>query len=102
MARAEHGEPDEPAGRFADDLIGLDPYDPEAQEFAAHLDRIQQCDSRSTVEGMLRGVGDFAHSTNRLRGERRLVAVFLVVLMLFGVGFTVWNALVYMTATFTG
>ncbi|PRW65078.1 hypothetical protein [Actinopolyspora mortivallis] len=99
MPRAEHGEPDEPAGRFADDLIGLDPHDPETKEFAAHLDRMERCDSRATVEGMLHGVGEFAHSANRLRGQRRLLAVLVVALILFGVGFTVWNVLVYVFAS---
>ncbi|GAB3558937.1 hypothetical protein J2S53_001789 [Actinopolyspora lacussalsi] len=102
MSRAEHGEPDEPAGRFADDLIGLDPQDPEAQAFAAHLDRMQHCGSRATVEGMLQGVGDFAQSANRLRGERRLLAVVVVTLILLGVAFTIWNALVFMVAAFSG
>lgn len=102
MASAEAGEPPQPSGRFADDLIGLDPHDPEAQAFAAHLDRMQCCDSRATVEGMLRGVGDFAQSANRLSGQRRTAAVVVVLLMLVGVAFTVWNAVAYMIVTFTG
>ncbi|WP_374203984.1 hypothetical protein [Pseudonocardia sp. ICBG601] len=47
--------------RFDDDLLGLDPEDPEAREFAAHLDRMQRLPSCS-VEGYIRGVGDFARS----------------------------------------
>ncbi len=95
-------DPAEPTGRFADDLIGLDPHDPEAQAFAAHLDRMERPHSKATVEGMLQGVEDFAQSANRARGERRLAAVIVVELILAGVAFTVWNALGFVLETFLG
>ena len=41
--------------RFDDDLVGLDPDDPDAQAFAAHLDRMQQQSPTFTVEGYLDG-----------------------------------------------
>ena len=50
--------------RFDDDLIGLDPDDPEARAFAEHLDRMQRCDPAFTVEGSLRGVAEFADTKN--------------------------------------
>lgn len=103
MARGHpEQEPGEPTGRFADDLLGLDPQDPEAQEFAAHLDRIEHPNSRATVEGMLQGVDDFAQSANRASGHRRLMAVLVVALILLGVGYTIWNALLFMAGTFLG
>jgi hypothetical protein len=95
-----HG--DEPTGRFADDLIGLDPHDPEVQAFAAHLDRMERPNSKATVEGMLQGVDDFAQSANRANGHRRAVAVMVVALILAGVAFTVWNAVIFMLTTFFG
>ena len=48
--------------RFDDDLVGLDPDDPDAQAFAAHLDRMQQQRPAFTVEGYLDGVRAFAVS----------------------------------------
>jgi hypothetical protein len=46
--------PDEgPAKRFSDDLIGLDPADPEAKAFAEHLDRMERERPGYTVEGYL-------------------------------------------------
>ncbi len=102
----DHGpagdEPGGPPGRFGDDLVGLDPDDPEAKAFAAHLDRMEHSGSKATVEGMLEGVEDFAHQARNARGPRRTVAVAVVVLILFGVGYTVWNALVFMLQTFLG
>lgn len=95
-------EPEPPTGRFADDMIGLDPHDPEVQAFAAHLDRLEQPRSRATVEGMLQGVEDFAQSANRAGGRRRLFAVVVVTLILVGVVLTVWNALGFMVAVFFG
>lgn len=92
----------DPTERFADELDGLDHEDPEVRAFAEHLDRMHHSYSRATVEGMLRGVGIFAHSANRARGNRRVAAVLVVSLMLFGVLFTVWNAVVYMVQTFSG
>ncbi|GAA0541240.1 hypothetical protein GCM10011581_37370 [Saccharopolyspora subtropica] len=98
----ERGEPDEETGRFRDDLDGLDPDDPEVQEFAAHRDRMRRPNSEATVEGMLRGVDDFAQSVNRTDGHRRVVAVGVVLLILLGVLFTVWNAVSFVFATFLG
>ena len=56
--------------RFDDDLLGLDPDDPEAQAFAAHLDRMQRQGPAYTVEGYLDGVRTFADSVNRAEGGR--------------------------------
>lgn len=88
-----------PSGRFADDLVGLDPDDPEAQAFAAHLDRVQRSRAGFTVEGYLADVGDFADSANRAAGMRRTAAVVVVGLILVGVLITVWNALGFMVTT---
>ena len=89
-------EPAAPRGRFADDLIGLDPADPDAQAFAAHLDRMERTPPSFTVEGALAGVCDFAESANRAQGHRRAVAVLVVGLLLLGVVFTVWEALLFL------
>ncbi|MBK0868607.1 hypothetical protein INP57_17470 [Saccharopolyspora sp. HNM0986] len=70
-----------PQGRFADDLVGLDPQDPEVRRFAEHLDKIEHPNSPATVEGMLRGVGDFADGANRAGGHRRLVVALIVLLV---------------------
>lgn len=87
-------------GRFADDLIGLDPQDPEAQAFAAHLDRMERTrPSAFTVEGALAGVDDFAESANRADGGRRLAAVVVVGLILLGVLLVVWDAVVVVFTT---
>lgn len=98
----ERGDRDEEIERLEEDLHGLDPDDPEVQAFAAHRDRMQRPNSEATVEGMLRGVDDFAQSVNRADGHRRLVAVVVVVLILFGVLFTVWNAFLFVFSTFLG
>jgi hypothetical protein len=84
-----------PRGRFAEDLIGLDPADPEVQAFAAHLDRMERTPPSFTVEGSLAGVRDFAESANRTHGPRRVMAVLVVGLMLLGVVITVWEALLF-------
>ena len=63
--------------RFAhsdDELLGLDPDDPEAQAFAAHLDRMQRQRPAFTVEGYIDGVREFAESANRAQGGRRWAA----------------------------
>ncbi|GAA0943608.1 hypothetical protein GCM10009559_40600 [Pseudonocardia zijingensis] len=52
-----------------------------------------------TVEGYLDGVRDFADSANRAQGGRRLAAVFVVVLLLLGVAWVVWEALVFVLTT---
>lgn len=85
-----------PPGRFADDLIGLDPADPDVQAFAAHLDRMERIPPSFTVEGSLAGVRDFAESANRATGVRRMIAVLVVGLMLFGVVFAFWEALLFL------
>lgn len=82
-----------PPGRFADDLVGLDPDDPEARAFAAHLDRMERVGPSFTVEGQLAGVRDFAESANRADGLRRLAAVVLVTLVLLGTGYVIFEAL---------
>lgn len=98
----ERREPEDQSGHLGDELDGLDPYDPEVQAFAEHRDRMERPNADATVEGMLRGVGDFAQSANRANGHRRLVAVLVVALILLGVLFTVWNALVFVFSTFAG
>lgn len=83
-----------PPGRFAEDLVGLDPDDPEARAFAAHLDRMEYVGPPGfTVEGQLAGVRHFAESANRADGARRLAAVVLVALVLLGTGFVIFEAL---------
>lgn len=77
----------------------MDPDDPEAQAFADHLDRMQSQRPAFTVEGYLDGVRDFADSANRAQGGRRWAAVLVVVLLLLGVAFVVWEALVFMLTT---
>lgn len=88
-------EPDRPgrSPRFDDELLGLDPDDPEARAFAEHLDRMQRQRPGFTVEGYLDGVRDFAESANRAQGGRRWAAVLVVALLLLGVAFVVWEAL---------
>ncbi|MDQ3786575.1 MAG: hypothetical protein M3422_04940 [Actinomycetota bacterium] len=96
--------PDEPekqrSVQFDDELIGLDPDDPEAQAFAAHLERQQRVRPSYTVEGYLSDVGDFADSANRLGGHYKLMAAILVLLILLGVTITAWDALVFVVSTF--
>ncbi|HVL85587.1 MAG TPA: hypothetical protein VM367_15060 [Pseudonocardia sp.] len=87
------------SSRFDDELLGLDPDDPEAQEFAAHLDRMQRQRPGFTVEGYLAGVSDFAESANRARGTRRWAAVLVVVLLLAVAGYLIWDALMFIAAT---
>ncbi|MFD1529503.1 hypothetical protein [Pseudonocardia aurantiaca] len=94
-------EPDRPARsrQFDDELVGLDPHDPDAQAFADHLDRMQRHTPAFTVEGYLDGVRDFADSANRAEGGRRWAAVLIVVLLLVGVAYVVWEALLFVLAT---
>ena len=94
-------EPDRPgrSRQFDDELLGLDPEDPEAQAFAAHLDRMQHQRPAFTVEGYLEGVRDFAESANRAEDGRRWAAVLVVVLLLLGVAYVVWEALVFVVVT---
>ena len=85
--------------RFDDDLVGLDPDDPDAQAFAAHLDRMQQQRPAFTVEGYLDGVRAFADSANRAEGGRRWAAVLMVALLLSVAGYVVYDALLFVMAT---
>ena len=98
---AELPEPDRSARsrQFDDELLGLDPDDPEAQAFAAHLDRMQRQRPTYTVEGYLDGVRDFADSANRAEGGRRWAAVIVVLLLLGVAGYLVWEALLFVLVT---
>jgi hypothetical protein len=90
---------DDPNRRFEDDLVGLDPDDPEALAFASHLDRMERTRSGYTVEGYVGGIADFADSANRLGGHRRLTALILITLILGGVAVAVWDAIVFILST---
>ncbi|HEY0812698.1 MAG TPA: hypothetical protein VGE11_05405 [Pseudonocardia sp.] len=85
--------------RFDNELVGLDRDDPEAQAFAAHLDRMHRENPAFTVEGYLDGVGRFAESANRAEGERRLAAVAVVLMLLAVVAGVVWDALLFVVST---
>jgi len=87
------------SSRFDDDLVGLDPDDPDAQAFAAHLDRMEQQGPTFTVEGYLDGVRAFADSANRAEGGRRWAAVLLVALLLAVAGYAVYDALLFVMGT---
>jgi hypothetical protein len=87
------------SSRFDDDLVGLDPDDPDAQAFAAHLDRMEQQSPTFTVEGYLDGVRAFADSANRAEGGRRWAAVLLVALLLAVAGYVVYDALLFVMGT---
>ena len=89
---------DDPAWH-SEDLVGLDPEDPEAQAFAAHLDRMRRSRPGFTVEGYLDGVTEFADSANRANGARRLLAVVLVGLLLLVAGVLIWDALHFVVTT---
>jgi hypothetical protein len=91
--------PPDRSPRFDDELLGLDPHDPEAQAFAAHLDRMQRQRPTFTVEGYLDGVREFAESANRAEGGRRWAAVLLVGLLLVGVGYAVYETLLFVVTT---
>lgn len=79
--------------RFHEDLVGLDPQDPEAQAFAAHLDRLQRCNPTFTIEASISGVADFAESSHRAGGLRWWLAVGVVVLILLGVLVAAWDTI---------
>lgn len=85
--------------RFDDELLGLDPADPEARAFAEHLDRMQRERPAFTVEGYLDGVREFADSANRAEGGRRWGAVLVVGLLLAVAAFLVWEALMFVVTT---
>ena len=99
-------EPDErdprPGSPFDDELLGLDPDEPDAQAFAAHLDRMQRNRPAFTVEASLQGVGEFADSANRAVGGRRWAAVVVVLLLLAGVVWAAANALGVVWSTLLG
>lgn len=94
-------EPDgSPRSRqFDDELVGLDPDDPEARAFAEHLDRMQRQRPAFTVEGYLDGVSHFADSANRAEGGRRWAAVGVVALLLLVAGYLMWESLVFVVLT---
>jgi len=87
------------SGQFDDELVGLDPEDPDAQAFAAHLDRMQRQPAAFTVEGYLDGVSHFADSANRAEGGRRWAAVLVVSLLLAVAGYLVWDSLMFVVHT---
>jgi hypothetical protein len=92
-----------PSHRFDEDLIGLDPDDPEAQAFAEHLDRVERVRPSSyTVEGYLADMGDFADGANRHGGHYRLMATILALFILFGVAVAAWDAIVYLLSALFG
>ena len=92
-----HGSQDR-SPRFDDDLVGLDPDDPEARAFAAHLDRMQRVPS-CTVEGYIRGVGEFAEAANRAHGSRGLAGKAFVALLLLIALWVIGNAFVFVVTT---
>ena len=92
-------EPSDRSPQFDDELVGLDPDDPDAQAFAAHLDRMQQQRPTFTVEGYLDGVRAFADSANRAEGGRRWAAVVLVALLLVVAGYVAYDVLLFVMAT---
>ena len=83
-----------------DELIGLDPDDPETRAFAEHLRRMQAPSNSFTVEGYLRGFGEVANSANRANGNNKLTTLILVGLLLLGVVWAVWQTLVEVVNTF--
>jgi hypothetical protein len=80
-----------PHPRFHEDLVGLDPFDPEARAFAEHLDRMERCGPNFTVEASISGVADFADSSNRLGGLRWWISVLVVALIILGVLVAAWD-----------
>ncbi len=98
---SSHPEDPNQSPRLDDELIGLDPDDPETRAFAAHLERQHRVHPSYTVEGYLSDMSDFADSANRLGGHRKLMAGLLVILIMLGVTVTAWDALVYVWNTFT-
>jgi hypothetical protein len=91
-----------PSDQFDDELLGLDPDDPEAQAFAEHLDRVQRVRPAYTVEGYLGGMSDFADGANRLGGHYRLMAMILALAILLGVAVAAWDAILYLLTVLFG
>jgi hypothetical protein len=86
----------------SDDLFGLDPHDPEVKAFTAHRNRMAHPNAAVSVEDMLRGVDDFARGANQTGGHRRVVVVTVVLLILVGVVFALWETLSFALTTFLG
>ena len=97
--RAEGREQPARSPQFDDELLGLDRDDPEAQAFAAHLDRMQRQRPAFTVEGYLDGVGRFADSVQPRPGRAWWAAVVVVLLLLAVAAFAIWDALNFVVAT---
>jgi hypothetical protein len=91
---------DRPAD-LADELVGLDPDDPETQAFAAHLRRMRRDEPAFTVQGYLSGMSEFAESANRAQGGRWLLAVLLVGLLLLVAGYVMIDAVGFVLATWS-
>jgi hypothetical protein len=85
--------------QFDDELIGLDPDDPDAQAFAAHLDRMQQERPAYTVEGYLDGVSRFAEASHRAQGLRYWMAVLVAGLLLAVAAYVVWESFTFVVFT---
>lgn len=88
--------------RLQEGLLGLDREHPDVRAFSDHLDRTHRQRPSFTVEGYLSGVTDFADSANRAQGLRRVWAVLLVLLILLGVGITVWESTLFIMSTLLG
>ncbi len=99
MIERKDGEQPGRSRQFDDELLGLDPDDPEAQAFAEHLDRMQEQRPAYTVEGYINGVASFADSANRAEGGRRWTAVLVCVLLLAVAAWIVWEALAFVVLT---
>jgi hypothetical protein len=95
----EPGRPGDSVDPIEDELIGLDPDDPETRAFAEHLGRMRNDRPGYTVEGYLDDVSDFADSANRAQGGRRLGAVVLVLLLLTVVVYLVMDAMGFVVST---
>lgn len=103
MVRSERWRPDEQERRRLDDeLIGLDPDDPEVRAFSEHLNHAHLLRPSFTVESYLSGISDFADCANRSQGLRRVAAVAVVLLILLGVAVTVWGATTFIVSTLLG
>jgi hypothetical protein len=93
------GRSSDPIDPIEDELIGLDPDDPETRAFAEHLGRMRNDRPSFTIEGYLHGVSDFADSANRAQGGRRLGAVVLVLLLLLVVAYLIMDAMGFVVST---
>jgi hypothetical protein len=80
--------------RFDDDLIGLDPHDPDVQAFAEHLDRMERAEPAFTIEASLDRVRDFAEASNRASGLRWWLAAIVAALIVLGVAVSAWDIIV--------